>query len=435
MKSIPTHLQPPQVGQPLTKSWVDAVTRNLNVENSNPGFNEGSHCMVAQPAPYVNPLLLRVKNNTGSELDLFAVLHVNSPETVEKESLPELMKTQQNELLGSIPTGEENEKICITSYYANPESVVPCTVEGPTPVKILFPDTASLNYPYAISISGDTTQLKASPYGWIRILWHEDPDPEITGCNPQSLFSWVQMGEDCQWAFFKLLDDLEECQSVEGLLVDNCGEQVGECPIIKEIWDSKLADEGCECREKELSPEEKPKLKKDAIVLCFWVMYLEKWVAINPRKLAMEMTVPQVPSLACQVEDATYTNMDGTTSQIQLCRGFMTFPQKKISIDGSCVCEEEMESLALELPTPELLVCPTFAIEKGSQSEETCVCDVGVLTFPRKLLKWCEDCPPANLPDCRVEFPVVAENGGTFQALSNVQLAPGSDCGSAEMGG
>ena len=376
---------------------------------------------------------VEVENGAGS-LDPFGVLKVSGATWKERKKEVYTSEGMRKgcEITG-IPAEEEFEPVTILQRSASGNGITFGVTSGPTPCMVEFSDAASLDYPYAVAIQGDTTKLKASPYGWIRILWHEEPTTPMEGCSPQTLQAYVNLGDDSQWAFFKLLDDLEECQSVEGLLVDNCGNQVGECPIIKEIWDSKLADEECECKEKKLSPEEKPKLKKDAIVLCFWVMYLEKWVAINPRKLAMEMTVPQVPSLACQVEDATYTNMDGTTSQIQLCRGFMTFPQKKISIDGSCVCEEEIESLALELPTPELLVCPTFAIEKGSQSAETCVCDVGVLTFPRKLLKWCEDCPPANLPDCRVEFPVVAENGGTFQALSNVQLAPGSNCGSVQI--
>lgn len=274
-RSTITNLQTPQIGRPLRHSWCKAVTDNLNREELTPGaFTDGATCIHSAPAPYVNPLMLRVKNMTEVQLPMFSVLMVTEPWITDNAAFPQLLRTQQNELLGHIPDGSCHEKVAITSYVAPPGNVVPCVVSGPTPVQIKFPDKDSLDYPFARPIDGDYTQLIASPYGKIAIIWHEEPEVEQEGCDERTLWSWVNMGEKQEWMWFVLQEDLDECGSALALPSDECGAIIGECPIQVEVYGPKSIHLcGCETTSGK-------SWRAGDVVPAMWYEYLCRWITI-----------------------------------------------------------------------------------------------------------------------------------------------------------
>ncbi len=288
MKSTPTNLTPPKVGKPLKRSWVESVTGNMNREQIQPGsWTEGPVNFASAPSPYINPVMLRVKNMTGLSLPMFSVLRITSPEITDKASFPHTLRGQQNEFLGYVPKDSCDEKIVITSYYADPETVLPCMITGPTPVKILYPDRASLDYPYAVPLDGDHTRLLASPFGKIRILWHSQPETPQEGCDVRTLWSWVCMGENGEWAWYKLQEDLSACGNAMALLTDECGNQVGECPIYRDVYGPKGYDI-CGCENAQTG------WKAGDVVPAMWYEYLCRWVTIpnfNANFVESEVTV------------------------------------------------------------------------------------------------------------------------------------------------
>lgn len=274
MRSTPTNLTPPKVGKPLKRSWVESVTGNMNREQIQPGsWTEGPVNFASAPSPYINPVMLRVKNMTGLSLPMFSVLRITSPEITDKASFPHTLRGQQNEFLGYIPMDSCDERIVITSYYADPETVLPCMISGPTPVKILFPDSESLDYPYAVPINGDYTRLLASPFGKIQILWHSDPEVPQEGCDARTLWAWVCMGENGEWCWYKLQEDLAPCGKAMALLTDECGNQVGECPIYRDVYGPKGYDV-CGCSNAQTG------WKAGDVVPALWYEYLCRWVTI-----------------------------------------------------------------------------------------------------------------------------------------------------------
>lgn len=301
MKSTNTNLTPPKVGKPLTKSWVDAVTQNMNKECLQAGaYSDGPVSHSSLPSPYINPLMLRVKNMTGVPLDMFSVLQITTPEVTNEAAFPHILRSQQNEIFGVTPSSDGcDPKIVVTSYYADPETVLPCVVSGPTPVRVLYNDAESLTYPFAGFIDGDHTKLVASPFGKIRILWHAEPEVPQSGCDPRVLWSWVNLGSEGEWVFCKLQEDLKSCSSAVALMTDECGNQLGECPILRTVW----APEGnnlCQCQTAVTI------WKAGEVVPIWWYEYLCKWVTIpNPAANVVPVTMDVVTDI--EIEGIEWT--------------------------------------------------------------------------------------------------------------------------------
>lgn len=219
---------------------------------------------------------VKAENGSGYDADPFTVLRAESatwPERTDETFDREGMRNGVELLTDSIVT--EWDSAAILQKSAPSGKFAPGVISGPTPCRVLFPDAASLDYPFAIPIPSDPAKLQASPFGLNRILWHAEPDEEQEGCDPRILQAYVNMGEDGQWVWFRLEEDLPCCGSASAKLVDQCGTPIGDCPIVKTIWGPKCFDL-CAC-----SNEESPSgWKSGDVVPCWWYQYLEKWVTI-----------------------------------------------------------------------------------------------------------------------------------------------------------
>lgn len=289
MKSTDTFLRTPKVGKPLTKSWVEAVTNNLNQEKLVAGsHSDGPNLFPSTPSPYINPVTLRVKNHTNAPQEMFSVLKITTPEETNPNAFPHVLRSQQNAIYGETPTGDCHESVAITTYYMDPETELPCIVSGPSPVKILFETEESLTFPFAIPIYGDTTKLKASPFGRIKILWHEETQQTPTCSQPIVLYSWVNLGIQCEWSFWKLKADLACCSGALAQLCDECGAVINEdCPIEAMIY-APPGQTLCSCE------DSCAMWKAGDIVPALWYEYLCKWVTIPNFNINLEEKEMQV---------------------------------------------------------------------------------------------------------------------------------------------
>lgn len=175
------------------------------------------------------------------------------------------------EIAGSLPV-DDFDRIGISQRSVTPMTVEPAVISGPTAVRVLFEDETSLEYPFAVPIPGRSDVLKASPFGKNRILWHSEPSESIEPCEGVILQAYVNMGDDGQWVWFRLLEDLSCCSSAQARLVDQCGNDVGECPIIKTVYGPEGHDLcGCgTCGG----------WKAGEVLPFWWFQYLEKWITI-----------------------------------------------------------------------------------------------------------------------------------------------------------
>ncbi len=217
---------------------------------------------------------IQLENGTDETLDPFGILEVAEATW---NSRPDSVFDSEGMRRGVELKGRkvENEwsNISISQKSSPSQSFTPSVVSGPTPVYIFFPDETSLGYPFAVPIPGEIGKLKASPYGLNRILWHEEYPYPIESCVGVTLQGYVNMGEDEQWVWFQLQEDLTCCGSASALLVDECGNQIGECPIIRTVYAPKSFDI-CQCTDTCDS------WKAGEVVPCWWYQYLEKWVTI-----------------------------------------------------------------------------------------------------------------------------------------------------------
>ncbi|MDO4574163.1 MAG: hypothetical protein Q4D98_02995 [Planctomycetia bacterium] len=326
--------------------------------------------------------LVQLENTCQETQNPFAVWEISNATWPDREADVFTSEGMRRgvEIAGETPS-EEWHNIAIGQRSVPTGYFTPGVTSGPTPCLVQFPDAASLNYPYAIPIKGDTEKLQASPYGWIRILWHEDPDPPMEGCNPQTLKAYVNMGEDSQWMFFKLEEDLPECGCAQAYIVDRCGEQVGECKIIKEVCDSRLiarlsgsgACDPCGGGSTAATSPIQPVVnetdpvgtsqhtiyiqgggspKAGDIVVCWWFQYFEKWIAIDWQFGGEITETPQsyilrnfgVPYIA--MDEAEEPDEDGCTP----CSYALVLPQNFVTVTPCGVCSEKQQPIILPLP-------------------------------------------------------------------------------------
>lgn len=322
-RNTETRLHRPETGKPLTRSWTDAVTNNLNHESTTPGgFSEGPNLNPSHPSPYINPVTLRVKNHTNAPQEMFSVLKITTPEETNPNAFPHVLRSQQNAIYGETPTGDCHESVAITTYYMDPETELPCIVSGPSPVKILFETEESLTFPFAIPIYGDTTKLKASPFGRIKILWHEETQQTPTCSQPIVLYSWVNLGIQCEWSFWKLKADLACCSGALAQLCDECGAVINEdCPIEAMIY-APPGQTLCSCE------DSCAMWKAGDVVPALWYEYLCKWVTIPNFNINLEEKEMQVVT-GLSITGGTIT---GTTQSKQVVTEVL-FNMNNVTLD------------------------------------------------------------------------------------------------------
>jgi len=218
---------------------------------------------------------VKVENGSGYSANPFGVLRIHDatwPERTDKKFVNEGMRNGV-ESLGVKPSTEW-DMVSVLQKSAPDRKFAQGVCSGPTPVFVLFRTQESLDYPFAIPIAEDSSELVASPYGLNRILWHSEPSDSFEECTGEVLQAYVNMGEDGQWTFWKLTEDLPCCGSAVGQLCDECGTVLQpDCPIERTIYAPKgLNLCGCE--------DSCGTWKKDDIVPAWWYQYLEKWVTI-----------------------------------------------------------------------------------------------------------------------------------------------------------
>lgn len=345
-RNTETRLHRPETGKPLTRSWTDAVTNNLNHESTTPGgFSEGPNLNPSHPSPYINPVTLRVKNHTNAPQEMFSVLKITTPEETNPNAFPHILRSQQNAIYGETPTGDCHESVAITTYYMDPETELPCIVSGPSPVKILFETEESLTFPFAIPIYGDTTKLKASPFGRIKILWHEETQQTPTCSQPIVLYSWVNLGIQCEWSFWKLKADLACCSGALAQLCDECGAVINEdCPIEAMIY-APPGQTLCSCE------DSCAMWKAGDVVPALWYEYLCKWVTIPNFNVNLEEKEMQVVT-GLQITGGTVRPTEDYKSVVT----DITFDTRYITL-----CDH----------APEPVTCLSGAIEFGDDAKAT----------------------------------------------------------------
>lgn len=217
----------------------------------------------------------KVENGSGYPVDPLAVLRIHDatwPERTDRKFTNEAMRVGV-ESLGVKPSNEWNV-VSVLQKSAPDGSFAQGVCSGPTAVFVLYRTRESLSYPYAIPIPEDSSKLVASPYGLNRILWHSEPSEDFEECVGEVLQTYISMGEDGQWVWWKLEEDLPCCGSVTAKLCTECGAVLQpDCPIIRTIYAPKgLNLCGCENSCGTWSAGD--------VVPAWWFQYIEKWVTI-----------------------------------------------------------------------------------------------------------------------------------------------------------
>lgn len=257
-------------GQKLPARNVNAMNEALRNRQAQPRQNEN------QPRDYDQ---IKVESGFSRQVDIFETVAFDTASWPDRTDEIFEQEGRRNgvELVGGNPYSKWDQVGVLQHampYRESPyQSFAQAVTSGPTACYILFDSEEALDFPFAVPVSGSKNIFKASPYGLNRILWHAEPDNEIEPCVPVVLQAYINMGEDSQWAWFKLQADLPCCGSAQGKVVDQCGNDVTDCPIYETIYAPRGFNLcGCEnaCGT----------WKKDDVVPAWWFQYLEKWVTI-----------------------------------------------------------------------------------------------------------------------------------------------------------
>ena len=355
-----------------------------------------SHLRTTQPMPRQNENAprdydqIKVENGSGYSADPFGVLRIHDatwPERTDYKFVNEGMRCGV-ESHGVKPTDEWNQ-VGILQKSAPDSQFAQGVCSGPTPVFVLYPSEESLEYPYAIPIPNDSSKLVASPYGLNRILWHAEPDPAMNGCDPRILQSYVNLGEDGQWVWWKLEDDLPCCGSVTAKLCDNCGNVLQpDCPIIRPIYAPKgLSLCGCE--------DSCATWEKDSVVPAWWFHYLEKWVTI--------------PNTQANFEEQEIEVVTG----LQLTGGVITPSQDYVAVVTDVILDTTKVELCGETESP-IFEKPLGSITIGADAEAS-----GPITLTGSIGSQQNPVRLDVISDCET----VTISGGSLTSSSNATLS------------
>lgn len=170
-------------------------TRADNINNIIDGARQGALGMPSTPEleRWRDPDFIRIKNNTGSVLDSFAVVEVS---TAVVTSLANLAQFQRMPCAyGIVPTGT-NSRAAILVQPLGVDAIGMATVSGLTPVQLL------VNHPtdtFATPIIGVTDALQSAASGSYEIIYK---DSAASGSGSSSsgpyVWAWVRYCGDGQ---------------------------------------------------------------------------------------------------------------------------------------------------------------------------------------------------------------------------------------------
>ena len=204
MKNTIHNIVPPKAGERITESWISAVTQAANRSNLGLGYNGADEFASAKPSPYINPLMVKVRNNSGEIVNQYGVLKIETPRYTESSVYPQAGRDFSNYFVGSNPTGEETEEIVILDRDCPPGAVVPSVISGPTFTKVYVDpyDENAEDYRFAKSKRDEKRYLLAAASGPARIVWK-------------------QSGTGVKWAFVVLDRTGEQLPDFYGWLINS----------------------------------------------------------------------------------------------------------------------------------------------------------------------------------------------------------------------
>ncbi len=328
--------------------YIEPKKKKVNRDAAN---EQTSYIRGNQPQPRQNENnprdydQVKVENGSGYTADPFGVLRIHNaswPERTDSKFVNEDMRNGV-ESLGVKPSTEW-DMVSVLQKSAPDSNFAQGVCSGPTPVFVLFRTQESLDYPFAIPISEESSELVASPYGLNRILWHSEPSEDFTECVGEVLQAYVNMGEDGQWTFWKLKSDLACCGSAVGQLCDECGTVLqSDCPIERTIYAPKgLNLCGCEtaCGT----------WKAGDIIPAWWFQYLGKWVTI--------------PNFHAGLEEKEVEVVTG----LQLTGGIITPSQDYVAVVTDVIVNTNKITLCGETESP-VFEKPLGSITIGADAE------------------------------------------------------------------
>lgn len=170
-KNTPNNITSPKAGEYITASWTDSVTQAANRSDAILGYNSVDGSASTRQTPYVNPLMVRVRNTTNETATQYQVLHVSSPFYTQSGAYPQAGKSFDNYIRGSLPTGEDGEEFVIVDRDCPPSSEAPSVISGPTFAKV-YVESSTENCKFAKTKENEK-YLVAADSGPARIVWKE----------------------------------------------------------------------------------------------------------------------------------------------------------------------------------------------------------------------------------------------------------------------
>lgn len=124
-----------------------------------------------------NPMLVTVRNNTGSPVGLYGILAIGKPLN-EWEEIDESRIEALNHWLrleGNYPTGSATETVCITLHPVDKDSTTTAIVVGPACCVV---DIKDRSHQFAKPIDGNAEKMVSTESGNIKIITKPDEEGE-----------------------------------------------------------------------------------------------------------------------------------------------------------------------------------------------------------------------------------------------------------------
>ena len=194
MKNTVHNITTPKAGENITESYLAALTQAANRSNTILGYNGVEGSASTRQTPYVNPLMVRVRNTTNETVDQYHVLRVTDPFYTQSGAYPQAGKAFDNYIRGSLPTDEDGEEFVIVDRDCPPSGEAPAVISGPSFCKILV-ETGNEDCKFAKTKENEK-YLVAADSGPARIVWKETGIGEkwafvVLGCSTKTTLKCV----------------------------------------------------------------------------------------------------------------------------------------------------------------------------------------------------------------------------------------------------